>query len=51
MEENQTRLEEISEHIVVYTRSVITDTQDALEMAASAVYAMPDKEKKYIWMR
>lgn len=45
LEENQTRLEEISEHIVVYTRSVVSDTRDALEMAARAAYAMTDEER------
>lgn len=45
IEENETRLAEISEHIVVYTQSVISDTQDALEMAGQAVFAMPDNEK------
>lgn len=46
MEENQTRLEEISEHIVVYTQSVVKNTQDGLEMAARAVYTMTDEERR-----
>lgn len=46
IDESRTRLEEISEHIVVYTQSVVADTQDALKMAGKAVYAMPDEEKK-----
>lgn len=45
IEENQTRLEEISDHIVIYTRSVVGDSQDALEMAGKAVYAMQDEER------
>lgn len=44
-EENQIRLEEISEHIVVYIQSVVSGRQDALEMAAQAVYPMPDEER------
>lgn len=46
IEENQTRLGEISEYIVVYTQSVVADTQDALEMAGQAVYTMTDEERK-----
>lgn len=46
IEENQTRLEEISEYIVIYTRSVVSDTQDVLEMAGRAIYTMPDKDKE-----
>lgn len=45
IEENQTRLEEISDHIVIYTRSVVGDSQDALEMAGKAVYAMPEEDR------
>ena len=45
MNENEMRLAEISEHIVAYTQSVVSDTQNALETAALAVCAMPDGQK------
>ena len=44
-EENQARLEEISDHITAYVQSIVTDTQDALETAALATYAIRDENR------
>lgn len=44
-EENQARLEEISDHITAYVQSIVTDTQDALGTAALATYAIRDENR------
>lgn len=45
LEENQARLEEISDHITAYVQSMVTDTRNALGTAALATYAIRDENR------
>lgn len=44
-EENQARLEEISDHIAAYVQSTVADTRNALGTAALAMYAIRDENR------
>lgn len=46
LEENETRLAELSNHISAYMGNAIEDTQKALETAASTVYEMQDDQRQ-----
>lgn len=45
MEENKAHLDEIADHIVTYTQSVVLDTENALHLAADTVILLSDEER------
>lgn len=44
-EENQAHLAEVADHIVVYTKSVIEDTQESLETVGNTFVAIPEDKR------
>lgn len=43
VEENQTRLSEVADHMAAYMQSAIRDTETAMEVTARALQALPDE--------
>lgn len=45
IEENESHLSEIADHIAIYTKSIIEDTTNALQNAANALDAYPEEDR------
>lgn len=45
VEENESHLSEIADHIAIYTKSIIEDTTNALQNAANAMIAIPEADR------
>lgn len=45
LEENESHLSEIADHIAIYTKSIVEDTSNALQNAANALIAIPEEHR------